>query len=168
MIACLDVDYRDPSACAAAVTIHDWSDAMPSGESIVQIADVAPYEPGQFYRRELPCLLAALKTLPRIETAVIDGYVWLDAAMTPGLGAYLHEALSGEVVVIGVAKTKYRGADHAHEVFRGTSARPLYVTAAGISPDAAAKHIRTMHGDHRIPSILARVDRLCRDSISPK
>jgi len=163
MIACLDVDYRDPSACAAAVTIQDWSDPNPSGESVVHVDDVAPYEPGQFYRRELPCLLAVLKTLPPVAVAVIDGYVWLDSATTPGLGAHLYEALSCRTSVIGVAKTKFRGADHAREVFRGASARPLYITAAGISLEVAAGHIRSMHGDHRIPSILARVDRLCRN-----
>jgi deoxyribonuclease V len=167
MIACLDVDYRDPAACAAAIVIRDWSDANPAAESVVNIDAVAPYEPGQFYRRELPCLLAVLKTLPPVEVAVIDGYVWLDAAMTPGLGAHLHEALSRQTAVIGVAKTRFRGADHAHEVLRGTSARPLYVTATGISPEVAAGHIRAMHGDHRIPSILARVDRLCRNPQAP-
>jgi len=165
MIACLDVDYRDPAACAAAVTLLDWADAHPSGESVVHLGQVAPYEPGEFYRRELPCLLAVLETLPPIDVAVIDGYVWLDDAMKPGLGAHLYEALSRRTTVIGVAKSKFRGANHAQEVLRGTSARPLFVTSAGIPPKLAADYVRSMHGAHRIPSILARVDDLCRNAI---
>ena len=165
MIACLDVDYRDPAACAAAITLDDWPDAQPSGERVVQLGQVAPYQPGEFYRRELPCLLAVLETLPPIEVAVIDGYVWLDDAMKPGLGAHLYEALSRRTTVIGVAKSKFRGANHAQEVLRGTSGRLLFVTSAGIPPQLAADYVRSMHGAHRIPSMLARVDQLCRTGI---
>jgi deoxyribonuclease V len=165
MIACLDVDYQDRAASAAVVTFHDWPDVHPTGENVVHIGQVAPYEPGEFYRRELPCLLAVLETLPPIEVAVIDGYVWLDDAMKPGLGAHLYEALSRRTTVIGVAKSKFRGANHAQEVLRGTSARPLFVTSAGIPAELAADYVRSMHGAHRIPSLLARVDHLCRNAI---
>lgn len=162
MIACLDVYYRDVGACAAGIVFHDWSDANAFDERTVHLADVQPYEPGQFYRRELPCLLAVLRVLPPIHTVIIDGYVWLGSAAKPGLGAHLYEALNREVAVIGVAKTKFRGADQAREVSRGSSKRPLFVTTAGIDPDLAAELIGTMHGDFRIPSLLARVDYLCR------
>jgi deoxyribonuclease V len=49
-------------------------------------------------------------------------------------------------------------------VMRGGARRPLFVTAAGMNVDTAAAHILNMHGAHRIPSILKRVDRLCRNS----
>lgn len=162
MIACLDVDYRDAGACAAAIVFRDWSDAVATEERTVWIAEVQPYEPGQFFRRELPCLLAVLRTLPPIETMIIDGYVWLEGTSKPGLGAHLYEALGGNSVVIGVAKTKFQGADGAREVLRGTSQKPLYVTAVGVPVDVAAERVRAMHGAHRIPTLLKRVDDLCR------
>ena len=162
MLACLDVDYRDTGACAAAVVFRDWSDAIALEERTVQITEVQPYEPGQFYRRELPCLLAVLRTLPPIETVIIDGYVWLEGTATPGVGAHLHEALGGGSVIIGVAKTKFQGADRAQEILRGTSQKPLYVTAEGVPVDVAAERVRSMHGAHRIPTLLKRVDDLCR------
>lgn len=162
MIACLDVDYRDTGACAAAVVFRDWSDAAATEDRTAQIAEVQPYEPGQFFRRELPCLLAVLRALPPIETVVIDGYVWLEGTSKPGLGAHLYEALGERSAVIGVAKTKFQGADGAREVLRGTSQKPLYVTAVGVPVDVAAERVRAMHGAHRIPTLLKRVDDLCR------
>jgi deoxyribonuclease V len=54
MIAYLDVDYRDPGAVAARVLFRAWTDASPASEVAVTIERVAPYEPGRFYRRELP------------------------------------------------------------------------------------------------------------------
>jgi hypothetical protein len=68
MKACLDVHYRQTSACAAAVTFRHWSDAHAVDERIVQVRTVQPYEPGQFFRRELPCFVAVLRTLPPVET----------------------------------------------------------------------------------------------------
>jgi deoxyribonuclease V len=65
--------------------------------------------------------------------------------------------------VVGVAKRPFRGAP-ALEVLRGASARPLYVTAIGIDAAHAADGVRRMHGAHRIPTLLTRVDRLCRDT----
>jgi deoxyribonuclease V len=69
----------------------------------------------------LPCLFAILRKLPPVDTAIIDGYVWLAGESRPGLGAHLYGALNQKVVVIGVAKTKFHGADHVSEVIRGSS-----------------------------------------------
>src|SRR4030095_7914663 len=100
---------------------HDWTDATAVDERVVHVANVQAYEPGQFYRRELPCLLAILQQLPPIKSVIIDGYVWLEGTSKPGLGAHLHEALHEQVAVIGVAKTRFQGADGACEVLRGAS-----------------------------------------------
>ena len=162
MKACVDVDYRITGACAAAVVFHDWSDAEASDERVVHVSKVEPYVPGEFFRRELPCLLEVLQSLPPIKTVIVDGHVWLDGISTPGLGAHLYQALEKRVEVIGVAKTKFRGAVAVCEVTRGTSSRPLYVSAAGIQVDVAAACVRSMHGKFRIPSLLKRVDYLCR------
>ncbi len=56
MIAILDVDYRaDGTAVAACVTARDWADDKPLNEHTTLVPEVALYEPGQFYKRELPC-----------------------------------------------------------------------------------------------------------------
>jgi len=161
MIACCDVDYRDPGAVAAGLWFHDWTDNTSVAEAVVPIAQVAPYQPGQFYLRELPCLLAVLEKGPPAEIIVLDGYVWLGDGQ-PGLGAHLYQALDERAAVIGVAKTRYAGATSAQAVRRGGSANPLYVTAVGIDLSEAARHIAEMHGLHRIPTLLKKVDQLCR------
>ncbi len=161
MIACVDVDYRDAEARAACVLLRDWADADSAGVYVERLTGVAPYEPGQFYRRELPCLLAVLaKVKGALDAVVVDGYVWLGAGR-PGLGAHLYEALGRAVPVLGVAKTRFAGAA-AEAVVRGTSRRPLFVTAAGMDLADAAAHVRDMHGPFRVPTMLRKVDQFCR------
>jgi deoxyribonuclease V len=93
---------------------------------------------------------------------VIDGYVWLGEDR-PGLGAHLYEALDRCVPIIGVAKTRFRCAASA-EVYRGGSRRSLFVSAAGLGAHLAAGCIERMHGPYRLPTLLRRVDQLCRRS----
>src|SRR5947209_894733 len=108
MLACVDVDYRDENALAACVLFRDWTDAVPSAELIRLIEHVEPYVPGQFYKRELPCLLGVLADVPEpLDAVIVDGYVWLKDEQTPGLGGHLFEALARKVPVIGVAKTRF-------------------------------------------------------------
>jgi len=163
MIACVDVDYRDDHAVAACVLFRDWLDAEPAAEWTHRVAPVAPYQPGQFYRRELPCLLAVLAPrLGEVGTVVVDGYFWLRDEHSPGLGAHLYEALERRVAVIGVAKNCFQSAGVAKPVLRGDSKRPLFVTAAGLNLITAAACVRRMHGGYRIPTLLRRVDQCCR------
>jgi deoxyribonuclease V len=163
MIACVDVNYRTEGAVAACVLFHDWTDAAPVSETVVSIETVEAYQPGQFYRRELPCLLKVLESLAVLpDVIVIDGYVWLGAHNEPGLGAHLYHALGDQVPVIGVAKTRFFAAKLVQEIRRGSSNSPLYVTAAGVDLAEAATQIRSMHGPYRIPTLLRRVDQLCR------
>jgi deoxyribonuclease V len=163
MLVCVDVDYRDRGAVAACVGFRGWADEAPAAEVVRHLTEVAEYVPGEFYRRELPCLLSVLEAAPEPpELVVVDGYVWLGDR--PGLGARLYEALGRRVPVVGVAKTRFQSATAAREVVRGDSRRPLYVTAAGLDVAAAAEHVRSMHGPFRIPTLLKRVDQLCRRS----
>ncbi len=157
-IVALDVCYADDRARAAAVVFHAWTDAEPAEEHVVEVTGVAPYEPGAFYRRELPGLLAVCRAVGPATLLVVDGYVDL-APGRPGLGRHLHEALGTPVV--GVAKTRFHGAP-AEPAFRGGSARPLYVTAVGVPADEAARAVEAMHGPHRLPTLLARVDARAR------
>jgi deoxyribonuclease V len=159
MIACIDVGYERDRAVTACVTFERWTDDRPKSEIITRSASAPlPYVPGEFYQRELPFLLAALGPLD-LEIAIIDGYVTL--ADRPGLGAHLHAALEKRVAIVGVAKHEFRGAPSI-PVHRGKSARPLFVSAIGIAEGEAAEHVRSMHGAHRIPTLLKRADTLSR------
>lgn len=164
MIVAVDVDYRATEVIAAAVGFAGWPDAVAAREAVA-CTPGAPveYQPGEFYRRELPHLRAALAALAVPPTVVIvDGYVWLGPDR-PGLGVHLHAALGGAVAIVGVAKRRFAGATTAIPVLRGRSQTPLYVTAIGTDPQLAATRVSEMHGPHRLPTLLKRVDRLARD-----
>jgi deoxyribonuclease V len=161
LIACLDVHYPSlGGARAAVVAFESWSSPTASVAHVVEIAEVAPYEPGAFYKRELPCLLAALERLEeKPDVVIVDAHVWLGPDR-PGLGARLLEA-SKVRTVVGVAKTRFTGAP-AVALLRGASATPLYVDECG-ERVGAPDRIREMHGNYRVPTLLRFVDQLCRD-----
>ena len=165
MIVCVDVDYRAAEVVAACVVLRDWGDGVALRESVTRLpGPPVDYAPGEFYRRELPPVRAALDALAAApHLIVIDGYVWLGPERA-GLGAHLHASLGGAVPVVGVAKRPFAGATTAIAVLRGTSHNPLFVTAVGIEGAVAADAVRTMHGANRIPTMLRRVDRLARDA----
>jgi deoxyribonuclease V len=156
-----DVHYLDGArARAAVVGAVDQRFAVIACTSTAEVAVAAAYQPGEFYRRELPPLLAAIPRTVRLALIVVDGYVDLDAAGRPGLGAHVRAEFG--VPVIGVAKTPYRTATHAAQVCRGRSARPLYVTAAGMPVADAAHLVEEMAGSFRLPDALRHADRLAR------
>ena len=161
MIAAFDVHYlEDGCASAAAVLFLDYRDAEPAATFIKFIPGAAEYIPGEFYRRELPCILMLLQQIKEApDEIIVDGYVML--GNRPGLGQHLFKSLDGRIPVVGVAKSMFEGSSAA-EVFRGGSIHPLYVTSAGVDLQKASERIRTMHGAHRIPTLLKRVDLLAR------
>lgn len=162
MILAADVFYKEGGgASVAGVVFSSWRDSTPLREFKVHVAEVAPYEPGAFFRRELPCLMALKAEVDRelaLGFVVVDGYATLGPDH-PGLGAHLHHEIG--LPVIGVAKTAYRGAP-AVQVLRGASRQPLFVTAAGVASEWAADRVREMAGPHRMPVLLRRVDQLSR------
>jgi deoxyribonuclease V len=147
-----------PAARAVAVLAADAAFSAVLAERTVLLPQVLPYRPGEFFLRELPLLRAVLAGLPRLGLFVIDGYADLDPAGRPGLGAHAHAAFG--VPVIGVAKTRFRTATHPVEVLRGRSARPLFVTAAGMPLDQAASLVQRMAGPFRLPDALRHADAL--------
>jgi len=164
-IAILDAAYTDNGAGVGCVLAEGWA-APAATAQFARHVPGAPqaYEPGAFYKRELPLLLATIQGLPRLPDAyVIDGYVWLGPDK-PGLGARLYEALGRGVPVIGVAKTPFHGDTWSTPVPRGQSKRPLHVNAVGIGAGEAAALVAGMHGAHRIPTLLKLADRLARDA----
>jgi deoxyribonuclease V len=168
-ITAIDVHYRpNATAQAAAITFDHWQSPTPIEQVTIQLANIDPYIPGQFYLRELPCIRAVLAALARPpKLIIIDGYVWLTTTTDPGLGAHLYNVLNQTTPVIGVAKTQFHNAPTAIPIIRGQSQTSLYVTAAGIDPRTAATHIQQMHGPHRLPTLLKLADMLCRRSSHP-
>jgi deoxyribonuclease V len=166
-VGAVDVHYDDlGGATAALVVCGEPLFSTVTSEHVTHFHRTAPYESGSLFKRELPCIQAVLALGPPLELLVIDGYATLDPEGRPGLGAHAAEAF--ELPVIGVAKTRFRTATHAAEVIRGAATRPLYVTSAGgLEIVEAARIVAAMAGPTRIPTALARVDRLARGQDRP-
>jgi deoxyribonuclease V len=161
VFAAADVQYLPSGeARAALVLAQDAVFAAIVTEKVVVVPQAAGYVPGEFFRRELPCLAAVLDGVAGLSLLVVDGYVDLAPDGRPGLGA--HAARAFGVPVVGVAKTRFATATHAAEVLRGEASRPLYVTATGLPVDEAAEMVRAMAGRYRLPDALRRADALAR------
>ena len=159
--AAVDVHYLSTGgARTAAVLAADAAFAHVLAERTVVVPRVAPYRPGEFYLRELPPLRAVLEDLSGLGLLVVDGYTDLDGGGRPGLGAYAYAEFG--IAVIGVAKSRFRTATHAVPVVRGSSVRPLFVTATGMPSADAADLVRRMAGRYRLPDALRRTDTLAR------
>ncbi len=169
MILAVDASYGAGEAIAAGVLFSEWEAREPAAEAVVRFPVVAGYKPGEFWRRELPPVLALLRELQQLpECIVVDGHVYLDGYERPGFGKHLYDALQGKAAVVGVAKSRYKDTPPEAEVFRGGSKRPLYVTAVGIGQADARAAIARMHGEHRLPAMLKRADQLSRTSSTNK
>ena len=82
MLLAIDVQYEDDSAVAAGVLFSSWMDEACDGKSsppenrtvTKTVTGIAPYEPGNFYKRELPCILKLLDevNLDEVTAIVID------------------------------------------------------------------------------------------------
>jgi deoxyribonuclease V len=164
MIAAFDVHYRENgSASAAAILFWEYRDPEPAAEFLQLLPEASKYIPGEFYRRELPCILELLRQIEELPNEIIiDGYVMLGDK--PGLGQYLFNSLDGKIPIVGVAKSKFKDSSDT-EVFGGRSKNPLYVTSAGVDLQRASEKIRMMHGPYRLPALLKRVDLLARVKI---
>jgi deoxyribonuclease V len=153
---------------AACVVFNHWRDSTPTDLIRVVVPSTPKYRAGRFYERELPCLLSVLERAGReFETIVIDGYVHLKAEVGKGLGIHLFESLSYAPVVIGVAKNPLKVADSFVPINRGRSRKPLFVSAIGCPVEEAARSILSMHGPHRIPTLLKLADRHARAACLP-
>jgi deoxyribonuclease V len=168
MIAAFDAWYDQQKARTACVLFHDWTDEQPA-QVISDVIDApADYEPGAFYKRELPCILHLLDQLALTETdlIIIDGYVVLNDQGALGLGGRLYELLDPKIPVIGVAKTHFAGNDLlTRPVFRGQSEKPLYVSAVGIDLDVASSCVEKMAGPYRVPTLLKFLDQVSKQPI---
>ncbi|WP_444929801.1 endonuclease V [Microbulbifer sp. SSSA002] len=163
MILAVDVDYREPGALVAGVAFEHWSDPEPQQQYRSHIDSTLEYEPGAFYKRELPCILTLIEEHQiKAQLIIIDGYVNLGKEQRPGLGAHLYSALRGEIPIIGVAKKPFKDTPAEAQLLRGNSIKPLYISSLGLPLTEAKQRVLKMHGKHRIPTLLKWVDRECR------
>ncbi len=165
MILAFDTYYFEDKAKTVAIEFSDWT-----AESVTQVYEetitgIDEYTPGEFYKRELPCILSLLKQidLSTCKTIIVDGFVVLDDENKIGLGGYLYNRLNNEIPIIGVAKNDFiKIQTNKRAVYRGESKKPLFITAKGIDLDVAANCIKHMHGPYRFPDLLKQVDALGR------
>ena len=157
----VDAYYTGNKAKVVEVLFENFSDKKPL-KIISKIVDgLAPYESGSFYKRELPCIVSLLQDLDvrDISLIVIDGFVYLDDEGRYGLGGHLYEHLEHRVQVVGVAKSLFKGSCKlVRKICRGESKRPLFVSAVGTDLDEAARLVKEMSGEFRMPSLLKILD----------
>lgn len=166
MILAFDSYYFNNKAKTVCLAFDHWSDSVESAIYSELLEPIADYEPGAFYKRELPCILSLLKQidLSKVSFIIIDGFVQLDDSGKLGLGGHLYEQLERKIPVIGVAKTNFATIETLKRpLLRGSSERPLYITAVGIDLDKATDHIRSMHGENRMPILLKKLDGLTKE-----
>lgn len=160
MVLAIDVHYREDIAKAVGI-LFNWTDNEPKQILIEYLQGIEEYVPGQFYKRELPCILKIINKidLSLIEVIIIDGQVFIDNNKSYGLGGHLWETLNKEKPIIGVAKKFYHNTEKVvHPVYRGSSKIPLYVSSVGIDSLKAETLVKNMHGEYRIPTVLKQLD----------
>ena len=166
MILAFDTYYFDNKAKTVCIAFDDWTESEKHQTFSEVLSDVAEYTPGEFYKRELPCILSLLRQISTetIEAIVVDGYVYLDDEEKLGLGGHLYQALEKRYPVIGVAKTNFATIEKLKQpLFRGESKNPLFITSIGIDVDDATQRIGSMAGKFRIPTLLKKLDTMTKD-----
>ncbi|MBT34429.1 MAG: endonuclease V [Thalassobius sp.] len=163
MIALFDVDYREDKAHAAAVIIENWQSEDPFRIYTKIIDNIEAYQPGEFYKRELPCLVSLISLFEeKISVLVVDSYVWVKSKK--GLGGYLYDHFQGKYPVVGVAKSRFADNDeNCVELLRGESNNPLFISAIGTDLIDAKDNVAKMTGEFRMPAMLKLVDRLSKE-----
>lgn len=161
-VLALDVLYNDTNNTAQiAGVLFEADSSVCISTYETTLSDIHPYIPGEFYRRELPCLTKLISMVDTpYDILCVDSYVDLEPGHK-GLGRHLYEYFQGKYPVIGVAKTHFHDAE-AVEVCRGESKKPLYVTSVGLEITEAVGIVEQMHGSYRIPTHLKKVDMLTR------
>lgn len=166
MFVAVDTFYYENKAKTIAITFNNWEDSTYSKHYSEELDISAEYIPGEFYKRELPCILSILKNinLDSIKAIIIDGYVYLDDFNKYGLGGHLYESLNRKIPIIGVAKTNFASNnENKVELLRGKSKNPLFVTSIGVNIFIAKENISKMFGEYRIPKLLKELDQLTKE-----
>lgn len=164
----LDVYYQNITdnktiAKAAGIRFGGIDKHHVFNEYKIDICDVKPYQSGQFYQREMPCLLALIEQINEpFDVIIIDGYVYLDGVVQAGLGKHLYDNLSAKKPIVGIAKTHFYGMSQDFAVYRGVSKHPLYVTCIDFDINIAKELVQYLQGCYRMPDVVTMVDKLTR------
>lgn len=164
MLLALDVFYLQDHAKAVGV-LFNGQKSEPEKVIIEFIKDVYEYIPGEFYKRELPCIKAVLDivNLKELSAIIVDGHIYIDNEKNMGLGAHVWHLLGGTIPIIGVAKNAFfNNKQTVYELKRGNSNKPLFISSIGIELNAAVQLINEMHGNYRMPTILKELDRITK------
>jgi exodeoxyribonuclease-5/deoxyribonuclease V len=166
MILAFDTYYFDNKAKTVCISFDNWEANKISKIQSEILDNIKEYISGEFYKRELPCILSLISRidLTDVELIIVDGFVFLDDEQKYGLGAYLYNALTNNIPVIGVAKTNFATIKKKKRILlRGKSDRPLFITSIGIDVDEAVEKIKSMDGEYRIPTLLKELDKLTKE-----
>jgi deoxyribonuclease V len=166
MILAFDTYYYDNKAKTICLEFAEWNESENFKIYTEIIDNVEEYIPGEFYKRELPCIISLLNQidLKKVEAIIVDGFVYLDDENKFGLGGYLYEKLNQRIPVIGVAKTNFATIEeNKKSLLRGKSKKPLFITSIGIELEDAVQKIESMNGEYRIPTLLKELDRLTKE-----
>jgi len=164
MLLALDVFYLQDRAKAVGV-LFKGENSEPEKVIIEFIKDVDEYIPGEFYKRELPCIKAVLDkvSLKELSAIIVDGHIYIDNEKNRGLGAHVWHLLGGTIPIIGVAKNAFfNNKEIVYELSRGNSNKPLFISSIGIELRDAVQLINEMHGNYRMPTILKELDRITK------
>ena len=166
MFLAFDTHYTEPDqAKTVCLAFQNWTDSQASAIFSQIRSNIAPYQPGAFYLRELPCILGLLQEIDiqDVKAIIVDGYVFLDDQKTLGLGGHLYQSLDGKIPIIGIAKSAFAKVQTQQRlVFRGQSKKPLYLSCLGLDLDQTAQAVQSMTGPHRLPDLLKTLDRLTK------
>lgn len=162
-----DVHYYDNFAIVGFVLFENELSSEPYKTGQIRCDSVEPYISGQFYKRELPCLLKAVEEIKeQINLIYIDANVWLDDDKK-GLGKYLFDSINHTIPVIGVSKSCFnKETELIRPVHRQSSKNPLYVSSVGIELENACEKVKMMNGDFRLPKMIKLADSVCRNIIT--
>ncbi|MDQ6471923.1 endonuclease V [Flavobacterium sp. LHD-80] len=166
MLLAFDTYYYDNKAKTVCLEFTEWNQEKDFKVHTEIINNVEDYVPGEFYRRELPCILSLLNNidLKSVSAIIVDGFVYLDDDKKYGLGGHLYEKLEKKIPIIGVAKTNFASIEKDKKaLLRGDSKKPLYVTSIGIDLDDAFQKVESMAGEFRVPTLLKEMDRLTKE-----
>lgn len=166
MILAFDTYYFEDKAKTVGISFESWTDSVPNRIEVEVLEGISKYEPGSFYKRELPCILSLLKryNLKEVNIIIVDSYVLLDDAGKLGLGGHLYEHLDKAIPIIGVAKSRFNSnVINVKELLRGDSIKPLYISAIDIDLKEAYNLVQSMHGSYRMPTLLQILDAKTRE-----
>ncbi|WP_211226574.1 endonuclease V [Pedobacter glucosidilyticus] len=165
IILAMDVHYRENVAKAVGA-LFKWESDAPNELIVKYIDDVSEYIPGEFYKRELPCIREIIDSadLNRIAVIIVDSHIYINNNREYGLGGKLWQELGQRIPVIGVAKSSFKdNQETITPIKRGNSKKPLYISSIGIELEVAARLILNMKGKYRLPDILKTLDSVTKE-----